>query len=490
MHLKINNLKFTPLNNSILILCLILSSFGFAQEVVTVDSTGVVKSNTAINPATVISKDTVLPFKRYKAEGVSAVVGEYVILDSDIDKSYLELVQQGISIEGITRCQLLGKLMEDKLYAHHAKLDSIVVQDSEINAQIDQQVEYMIGQVGSEEKVVKLYRKSNLAELRNELFEVNKTVRLASEMQRKVVEEIEVTPEEVREFFYSIPEEDRPIFGAEIEVAQIVVEPEVTEASRKDVISRLNEMRADVVDNGTSFATKAVLYSKDGSASRGGLIPGIKRNSPYAKEFKDKAFSLLEGEVSEPFETEFGFHILYIDKIRGQEVDVRHVILFPEIAQATIDEARTKIEDLRQKITDGEITFADAAREFSMEKETKNNGGQLVNPVSFDTRFDLTKMDPTLSAQVYNLREGEISKIYTDRDRTGSSMFKILKVTKRFEEHISDYAKDYEKIKELALKEKQLKAIEKWQSEKIVETYVNVNEDYTDCVFSSDWLKK
>jgi len=487
MPLKTNDLKFI-LRNSLILFALFFSQVHSAQVVTAVDSTGTVKNNEILD--VVVKKDTVNPFKRFKAEGVSSVVGEYVILDSDIDKSYLELRTQGISIEGITRCQLLGKLMEDKLYAHHAKLDSIMVSDSEINYQIDQQIDYMVGELGTEEKVASYYRKNSIAELRQELFEVNKTIQLASNMQRSIVEVVEVTPEEVREFFYSIPEEERPIFGAEVELAQIVIEPETTEEARQKVIDRLNVIRTDIVDNGASFSTKAVLYSKDGTRSKGGLISGIKRNSPFAKEFKDQAFSLLEGEVSEPFETEFGFHILFLEKVRGQELDVRHIILFPEVSQKTINEAKAKIDSIRASIVNGEISFDAAAKKYSTDKETRNNGGQLVNPVSLDTKFDLNKMDPTLSAQIYNIKEEELTKVLTDNDRTGKLHFKILTVTKRYEEHTADYVEDYEKIQELALKEKQLKAIEEWQDKKIKETYINVNEDYGNCDFSSNWLKQ
>lgn len=491
MRLKTKALKSIQINKPLLLLLFFCITLNFqAQEVVTVDSTGVAKVNEILETNEMVEKkDTIKPFKRFKAEGVTAVVGNYVILDSDIDKSYLELRQQGISVDGVTRCQLLGKLMEDKLYAHHAKLDSILVPDAEINGRIDQQIQFMVSEMGSEEKVAELYKKNNIGELRSELFDVNKTIMLAGEMQRKVVENVEITPEEVRTFFYSIPEEDRPVFSAEVEVAQIVIEPEITDEAHQKVIDRLNEFRRDIVENGASFASKAVLYSQDGSRSKGGLIPAVRKNSPLAKEFKDMAFSLLEGEVSEPFETEFGYHILYIDKIRGQEVDVRHIILFPEVSQATIDKAREEIETIRTRVLDKEISFAEAAREFSDEKETRNNGGQLANPVSLDTRFDLTKMDPTLSAQVYNLQQGEVSKVFTDRDYTGKSKFKILTITKRFEEHPADYVNDYEKIKELALKEKQIRAIEKWQDKKIKDTYINVNEDYGDCEFSSNWTK-
>ena len=487
MRSEIKHLKFMA---KIKVLCIgTLLMFGAvtAQEKI-IDSTNVIQE-----PVLVL-QDSVMPektFTRFKAEGVSAVVGEYVVLDSDIDKSYLEMQQQGVSIKDITRCQLLGKLMEDKLYAHHAKVDSLVVSDEEITGRIEQQIAYITDQFGGDEaKVAEFYKKSSIEELRQELFETNKVIYLAGQMQQKVVENVEVTPEEVRQFYFDIPEDQRPVFSAEVEVAQIIIEPVITEKAKQDVIDKLNEFRRDIVENGSSFATKAVLYSKDGSASKGGLIPVIRKNSPFAKEFKDVAFSLQEGDVSEPFETEFGYHIVTVDKVRGQEIDVRHIILFPEVTSASVARARTKIDSIRTEINQGRLSFADAAREFSDETETKNNGGQLINPVSLDTKFDLTKMDPTLSAQVYNLKENEVSQVFSDRDYTGKTSFKILTVTSRQSEHAADFVADYEKIQELALKEKQIKAIETWQNKKIKDTYISVNGDYLDCEFASNWLKK
>ncbi|HAV53362.1 MAG TPA: peptidylprolyl isomerase, partial [Aequorivita sp.] len=225
--------------NKLLLVLLLTSAMLQAQTVVEPDSTGVAKANDSLVMQQAVKRDTLKPFKRYKAEGVSAVVGEYVILDSDIDKAYVEMQSQGMSIEDITRCQLMGKLMEDKLYAHQAQQDSILVPDAEINGMIDQQLQYMISELGSEEKVAAYYRKDNIADLKKELFEANKSIKLASLMQQKVIEKVEVTPEEVRTFFFSIPEEERPVFGAEIEIAQIVIDPEVTKQAIDEVIARL-----------------------------------------------------------------------------------------------------------------------------------------------------------------------------------------------------------------------------------------------------------
>jgi len=481
MQLKTIILKFTKMNKMLVFIVLFASLFAQAQDI---DVTEVTTKTPEVQNDTVKK-----PFSRYKVEGVASVVGDYVVLDSDIDKGYLEFQQQGVSVDDITRCQLLGKLMEDKLYLHQAVQDSIVVSDGEINPEVDQMLQYMTSEIGSEEKLLKFYRKNSLPELRSELFDARKNLKLAGRMQAKVVENVEITPEEVREFFFAIPEDERPVFSAEVEVAQIVVEPEITKDAKQTAIDRLNQMREDIINNGVSFATKAGLYSEDGSKTRGGLIEGVKRNSQYVKEFKDQAFSLLEGEISEPFETQFGYHILKVDKIRGQEVDVRHILIYPEVPQWSIDKAKEKIEKVRAGIIDGTIPFAEAARLYSEEKETRNNGGQLVNPVTFDTKFDLTKMDPDLSAKVYNLVQDEVSKVFVERDRTGKATFKIYTVTERYEEHPAEYVKDYERIQELALKEKQIRAIEEWQNKQIKQTYVSVNEDYQDCEFSSDWVK-
>ncbi len=487
MQLKVKSLKFIiksiPLYTFFLFF---VFTIGYAQDVLVIDES----KNINAQEITVKKIDTLKKTSRFKVDGVIGVVGNYIVLESDIDKTYLELQQQNISIAEITRCELLGKLLEDKLYAHHAIQDSIIVSDAEINNRLDQQIQYMVGQLGSEERLYTYYRKSSMAELRKELFEINKANQLASMMQQKIFEDVEVTPEEVRQFFQSIPVDERPIFGAELEVAQIVVEPEITEESKKKVIDQLNEFRRDVLENGASFTTKAVLYSQDpGSSTKGGFYT-IDKNTMFIKEFKDVAYSLLEGEISEPFETEFGYHILLVEKIRGQSLDVRHILIIPEVSEETIQKAREKIDRIRDKIISGEISFAEAAQSESDEKETRNNGGQLINPTTNDTRFELTKMDPLLSAQVYNLADGEVSKVYVDETRNGRKRFKILTVTNRYEEHIADYSKDYEKIMELALTEKRIKTIEKWQKSKINETYVNINRDYTECVFSNNWLKK
>jgi len=429
--------------------------------------------------------------QRIKLDGVVSVVGDYVILDSDIDKTIADMESQGIPTKGVTRCDLLGKLMEDKLYAHHAIQDSLEVSDAEIYSYVDQSIEYFTEQLGSLEKVLEFYKKTDELSFREELFQINKVQKLSQMMQADIVEKVEVTPEEVRQFFDSIPEEDLPIFGTEIEIAQIVVEPLVTEEEKKRIIDQLNGFKNDVEEKGLSFGSKAILYSQDpGSRANGGKYTLHRKRPRMVKEFRDVAFSLEEGEVSSPFKTEFGWHILTVDKIRGQQVDIRHILLTPNTDASKLAESKKVLDSLRKRILDKEIEFADAAFNFSSEKETRNNGGKLVNPVTGDTRFELTKMDPQLYSQIKNLKEGEISLPLLEADRSGAQKYKILQVVKRYNEHQANYSKDYAKIKDLALKDKQVRTIKKWMKEKITDNYVNVNRSFRSCDFSDNWLKE
>lgn len=471
-------IRMKSINNKLVLtffLLLFTSGLALAQEIIkesAVDTIKKVNSN-----------------QKQKIDGVIAKVGDYIILDSDIDKAYLEISSQGNSIKDITRCQLLGKLMEDKLYAHQAIQDSLKVTDGEVKSLMDERLAYMVEQIGSMEKVIQYYKKNNEEEFRSYFFDVLKENKLTDEMRKKIVEAVEITPEEVRNFFKSIPKDDLPVFGAEMEVAQIIVTPKVSDADKQKVIDKLNEFKKEI-QAGSSFATKAVLYSQDpGSRATGGFYK-MNRKTPFVKEFKDVAFSLAEGEISAPFETEFGFHIIYVEKIKGQDIELRHILLAPVITEDALKEAKEKITLIRKRIEDKEITFADAARTMSDEKETRVNGGALINPKTQDTRFELTKMDPALYNQVSNLKEQEISLPLMDEDQSGKKKYKLITVTNRIDEHTADYGKDYVKIKDLALKEKQIKAIGKWFDEKIKGTYIKVIGEYRDCPFTSNWMKK
>ncbi len=470
---------------------LIVTAIAVAQEKDSIPDTQIEPPESLMEANMEIKKDTTNNFIRIKLDGIAAVVGDHVILDSDVEKSLIDLRSQGVSTEEITHCSLLGKLMEDRLYAHQAVQDSILVSDDEVNATSDRQLQQLVQQVGSMEKVLKFYKKETVEDFRGELYTINKLRMLSEKMQQKIVGDIEVTPEEVRQFFNKIPEDERPVFGAELEISQIIKEPQVSEREKQKVIDKLNEIKADVEDNDASFNVKAILYSQDpGSKSKGGFY-SMTRTTPFVKEFKDVAFSLQEGEISEPFETTFGYHIIYVEKIRGQELDLRHILIQPEIPQSAIDAAKNELDSVRQHILDNKYTFAEAALNFSDEKETKFDGGLLRNPINFDSRFELTKMDPSLYNQVRNLKDNEISYPLLEQDpRGGPPKYKLLMVTNRYDEHVADFARDYIKIQELALREKQFNTIKEWMDEYIEDTYVSVNAENRDCNFANNWVKE
>lgn len=423
-----------------------------------------------------------------KVDGVASVIGDYLILETDIDRSLIELKSQNVDTKEITRCQLLGKLMEDKLYVSQAIQDSIKISDEEIRGGVNRRIDFLVEQIGDIQKVVKFYNKEDEQSLRDELFNILRQNELSSKMKAKIVENIEVTPEEVKQFFNKIPKDELPTIGTELEIAQIVIEPKAPQSEIDKVIEQLKEIKKDVLENGASFPTKAILYSAD--RATGGKELTFNRKSSFAKEFKDVAFSLQEGEISDPFKTDFGWHIIQVVKIRGKEVSVRHILMVPQIPDKALEEAKKKINDIREKILNKEFTFAEAAKNFSDEKETKEDGGQLINPENYSTKFELTRMEPLLYSQVASLKEEEVSSPIVDEDRSGRKMYKIFRVTNRINEHTADFVNDYTKIRELALKEKQLTAVRKWIDDAIKKTFVSIKGEYRNCSFSNNWLKK
>lgn len=427
------------------------------------------------------------PTNKQKIDGVVGVVGEYVVLDSDVDLEFIQLKAQGVDTKNITRCEMFGKLLEDRLYAHQAIQDSIVVTNEEVNDILRQQLDAIMEEEGSLEQIIKFYNKKNEEDLRSHFFDVIKMNKLTSEMQKKIVQDIEITPEEVRNFFREIPEDEIPTLGEEVEVAQIVIKPTVSEEAKLATIQKLKNIKQEVI-NGSSFFSKAVLFSQDpGSSSNGGFYK-MNRKTPFVKEFKDVAFTLDEGEISEPFETDFGYHIIMVEKIKGQDVELRHILIKPEITTEALQEAKKRIETIRTKVLNNEITFAEAAKAESDEKETKNSGGILYNPRTMETKFELTKMDPSLYNKIVDLKEGEISQPYFEEDR-GNQFYKIITINSKTPEHKAEFAKDYMRIKDMALTDKQFKAVNKWTAEKIDETYIKIDKQYQECEFSNNWFQ-
>jgi peptidyl-prolyl cis-trans isomerase SurA len=476
---KTNNLK--PLTKSTFLVLFLVSFFiGFSQEII--------KEEEKVEVMPPFKND-----KRIKADGVAAVVGDYIVLDSELSRRKSQIKANGGNIGETTDCELFGSILEEKLYAHQAIQDSIVVNELQIRSQLSQQIEQFLEETnGDIGKLLDMYDKESEEDLREEMYEINKNRFLSEEMQKKVLTDVEITPEEVRQFYNELKNSENglPTFGTELKLANIVITPKVSEASEQKAIEKLKGFKKDVEENGASFTTKVMFYTDDlGSKSTGGKYVLNRKRPRMVKEFREVAFGLQEGQISEPFKSDFGFHIILLEKIRGQEYDVRHVLIRPEVTQEAVAEAKKLIDEVRSKIVDGSLSFADAAREFSDEKETKFEGGQVINPTTQDFNFELTKMDPEIYTQIQSLKDGEVSEVLQDEDRMNPIKFKLVTVTGRIDDHTADYAIDYLKIKRLALQDKHFDVISKWQEETIMSTYIKINGDFRDCAFTGNWLK-
>lgn len=432
--------------------------------------------------------------ERVKVDGVAVVVGDNIVLDSDLKKFKQELVQR---MEGkevtISNCEILEEIMLQKLIAHHAVIDSVDISEAEINEEVERNISYFTQQLGSMEKVVAMYGFNDEEDLRKELFTIQKEQILIRKESASITESVDVTPEEVRTYFKNLEVDNNlPEFSAEVELAQIVKILKPSEEEVERVIAKLNEIKKEV-EEGFSFRLKAIINSDDPAVSTNGPGAGgkytITRQSGFIKEFKEVAFSLDEGQVSEPFESGFGFHIIVVDKIKGQERDVSHILIQPEITNDEKKSVEDELNKLRERILAGEITFEDAARQFSDDKETRMNRGLILNPQTSDTKFDLTRMDPQLYSRISSVKPGEITDAFYEEVRGEDKMFKILKVNEKIETHTADFNLDYEKIQKLALQKKQEEVVEDWAKEKLSDTYIKINKEYSKCDFQKNWNK-
>lgn len=427
--------------------------------------------------------------EKVKIDGVATVVGDNIVLDSEIDAFKQELIQQSGGQIEISDCEMLEQIMNRKLLAHHAVIDSVLVNEGEIQQQVQRKTDYFTQQLGSAEKMLELYGFDNMKDLKDELYRVEKEGLLIEKMQQQLTSDIDITPEEVKRYFNSLETEGNlPEIGAEIELSQIVLNIEPSKEEVQKTIDRLKEIKQEVEDGG-NFKMKAILYSEDPGVTQNSGFYSIERNSPFVKEFKEAAFSMEEGEISQPFKSDFGYHILMVDKIKGKQRDVYHILMQPKADDAVAEQVRDSLSKYRKQILKLEISFEEAVIRYSQDKDTRLSKGVLMNPVSGDTHFDLTRMDPELYAKVSSLKEGEISEVFVDETRQGLKMYKILLLKSKTESHTADLVQDYVKIMELALQKKKTESIEKWSAEKIMDTYININEVYTSCEFKSNWAK-
>lgn len=428
--------------------------------------------------------------QKVKIDAVGVVVGKNIVLDSDIEKFKLELENSSEGKIQISDCEMLEQLMLQKLLAHHAVVDSIVVSDAEVNDQVERNIQFFSQEYGSIEKVVEAYGFNDIEDLKKELFGIEKENSLIQKEQMQITENIDVTPEEIRIYYNGLKEKgELPEFPAEIQIAQLVLNADPTQEELDRVINKLNQLKKDI-EGGSSIKMKAIINSMDPGVTDNGGRYSIDKNSQFIKEFKEAAFSLDVNQVSEPFKSKFGYHILQLHEIRGETRIASHILIQPDIPQEKLNETKEKLEKIKKDINDGVITFEEAVKKYSQDDDTRNNGGLIVNPYSGESTFDLTRMDPALYARVNNLQKSEMSDVFYDETRQGKKMYKVMIMKDRTNTHIADMVKDYVKVQNLALQKKKQETIAKWSREKIGDTYIKISEEFRKCNFDKNWTKE
>lgn len=427
---------------------------------------------------------------KIKVDGVAVVVGENIVLESDVEKFKQEVLSSSEGKINLSDCEMLEQIMIQKLLAHHAVIDSVVVSDAEVESGVERNIAYLKQQLGSIEKVYNLYDFDDEDDLRRELIRIERENTLIRNEKQNVMSEVTVTPEEVRVYFRSLESKGNlPEFGAEIEMSQIVMNVEPSEDEIEEVLVKLKEIREDIL-NGSSMRMKAVLYSEDPGVTQNGGKYTITRESQFVKEFKEVAFSLDVGQVSEPFKSDFGYHIVMLEKMKGQELDVRHILIQPKVSDDKLMEAEQKISKIRDSILAGELSFEKAVIKYSGDKTTRQNKGIIINPQTNDSNFELTRMDPTLYGRVSSLSKGDITEPFYDETREGLKMFKLILLREKKDAHTADFVKDYVKIQQMTLQKKQDDALEKWNKDHVAKTFVKVNENNQSCKFKYAWGKE
>jgi len=418
---------------------------------------------------------------------IVAVIGQNIVLDSDIENQYYQYRMQSGIIGGGTsvRCQMLESVLFQKLLLNQAEIDSVVIPDSEIQQTMDHRLRYFIAQLGSRERFEEYYGKS-IEEFKEEFSTDIENQLKVEKTQGSIVENVSVTPSEVRSFFKDIPTDSIPLVNSMVEIGELIRMPPVTLEQKLFIKDRLRGLRERVM-KGETFATLAILYSEDpGSANKGGELGFYGRGELY-KEFEAVAFKLGDGEVSEIVETQAGFHIIQLIERKGEYVNVRHILLKTKVSPLDLAMAKAYLDTVADLIKTDSLTFDEAVLEYS-DGENKNNGGLLINPMTGTTGFEVSDLDPQVSFVIDKLQVGEISVPVLMETEDGKEAYRLLYLKKRTLPHRANMREDYDKIQMWALENKQAETFQEWIAKKAAKTYIRINDKFRQCEFEFDWF--
>ncbi len=419
---------------------------------------------------------------------VAAVVGSSIILQSEIEMQYSQYLAQGNPPNPDVKCSILQGLLSQKILGQQAIIDSVTVTEDQVDGEIERRLRAMTGRAGGPERLEEFLGRS-LIQYKDEIRPDIKEMLTAQKMQAKITENVAVTPLDVKRYFEAIPKDSLPFFNTEVEIAEIVVFPKLNKAEKESFHDKTEVLRLRI-KNGEDFSTLAKLYSQDpGSAREGGDLGFMDRTS-LVKEFAATAFKLKSGELSQVIETEFGFHVLQVIERRGEQVNVRHILIKTESTPASLDRAKAHIDSIYKAVIDKKIDFAAAASLHSDNNETKYNGGLMLNADNVQSRTTLIptdKLDPQVFLTIDTMKVGNFSKpsLFTQAD--GKTGYRFLSLKSKTGPHQANLEQDYPKIKEVTFEDKNNRTISEWFEKRRKITFIKIDAEYQTCPQLSSW---
>ncbi len=420
-------------------------------------------------------------------DDIVAVVGNNIILKSDLEQQILQYQAQGLEVDSLMRIQVLEDLLFQKLMLHKAALDSVEVTESDVFNEIDSRLKTFISQLGSEDQLEEYFDKK-IYEIKEEMYYPIENSLIIQRVRSEITSSVNVTPKEVKNYFLNFNPDSLPIVNATFEVAHILKYPPASASAIKETQSKLEKLKERVL-KGESFATLAILYSEDpGSSRNGGLYNSIKRGM-FVKEFEAVMFSLQDDEISNVFETEYGYHIVMMEEHRGDEVDIRHILMSPKISAIDLNNAKDILISTRDSILDDMLSFEDATIRYSDDEMTKFNGGKLINLNTGSSKFELHELESPIQLAIEQLEVNEISEPNYVKLDNGKEAFRLFKLLSKTDAHQVNFKDDYKMIRDMALETKKDETISEWINSSLLKTYVRINEKYKELNFQYNWLK-
>lgn len=434
------------------------------------------QEETALAPAAQQPRGTVV-------DKIIAKVDNYIILKSELERQYLDVLSRGEYLGPNGRCTILESIVVSKLMAAKAEIDSVVVEEEMVQRDLSMRMNMMIQRFGSEEMIEEYYKKS-IAEFKDELYDQVKEQMVVQTMQQTIVEGIKVTPSEVKRFFKSIPKDSLPYFSTEVTLGQIVKKPGVSEEEKESIRNTLLKVRTQILNGETSFEEMARQYSEDPSGPRGGFLGWSKRGD-MVSEFEAAAMRMKEGDISMPVETEFGYHLVQLLERRGNEYNSRHILIRPKHTQKDFDQAYAFLDSIRSRILSDSITFQSAAKRHSDDKETAGSGGFILGETGAP-RIATSDLDANLFFTIDTLKVGDITKPIRFTMPDGKDALRILYYRDRIRPHQANLQDDYQKIQMAAMQAKRSKVLDDWFNEARLEVFIDIDPEYNHCKILDD----